>query len=306
MPDEAIRGDRAAHVVGDLPRLVERAADQQQAELVAAEAGDRIRVANRFAQQLRDFAQHAVPGEMTAGVVDDLEAIEIEVTQHVRRVATSRAFDRFIEAALELAPVHEARQGIVRRLVRHLPMQAAQLGDVVHEDDRASELTAFILQWRCGELDGALLPRGLAEQHGPAAQIVRVAIAAADRFLDRLGELLAIVLVDEADDVLEQPADGLRAQHAEKFLGCRVQVREPPFDVGGDDGFAERLHGEDLQRRGHGRRRRKRRSHHRGARGGFFLVELAAGERAQFLRRDDFHAGHQQRGRAFEIDLRGS
>ena len=57
---------------------------------------------------------------------------------------------------------------------------------------------------------------------------------------------------------------------------------------------------------GRRRRRRQRRRHHRGARGGFLLVDLAAGERAQFLRRDDLHAGHQQRGRAFEIDLRGS
>ena len=212
VPDEAIRGDRAAHVVGDLPRLVERAADQQHAELVAAEARDRVRVAHRFAQQLRDFAQHAVAGEMAAGVVDDLEAIEIEVTQHVRGVATPRGFDRFVEAALELAPVHEAGERIVRRLVRHLPMQAAQLGDVVQQDDRASELAALIAQRRCGELDGALLPRGLAEQHGPAAQIVRIAVAAADRFLDRIGELLAIVLVDQPDDFLEQPADGLRAR----------------------------------------------------------------------------------------------
>ena len=132
MPDEAIGGDRAAHVVGDLPRLVERAADQQHAELVAAEARDRVRIAHRFAQQLGDFAQHAVAGEMAAGVVDDLEAVEIEVTQHVRRLAAPRRFRGFVETAFELAAVHEAGQRIVRRLVRHLAMQAAQLGDVVH------------------------------------------------------------------------------------------------------------------------------------------------------------------------------
>ena len=140
VPDEAIRGDRAAHVVGDLPRLVERTADQQHAELVAAEARDRVRIAHRFAQQLGDFAQHAVAGQVAAGVVDDLEAVEVEVTQHVRRLAAPRGFGRFVETALELAPVHEARERVVRRLVRHLPMQAAQLGDVVQQDDRASEL----------------------------------------------------------------------------------------------------------------------------------------------------------------------
>ena len=244
---------------------------------------------------------------MTAGVVDDLEAIEIEVTQHVRRLATSRGFRRFVEAALELAPVHEARQRVVRRLVRHLPMQAAQLGDVVQQDDRANELAALIPQWRCGELDGALLPRGLAEQHGPATQIVRIAVAAADRFLDRVGELLAIVLVDEADDVLEQPADApARGATPSSFsaAGFRYASR-PSMSVvtmaSPSDCMANTCSGGAARWR-----RRQRRRDHRGARGGLLLVDLAAGERAQLLRRNDFHAGHQQRGRALEIDLRGS
>ena len=104
-------------------------------------------------------------------------------------------------------------------------MQAAQFGHVVQQDDRASELTAFVAQRRCGELDGALLPRGLAEQHRAAAQIVRIAVAAADRFPDRVGQLLAIVLVDETDDLLEQAAHRLRAAHAQQFLGGRDSDR---------------------------------------------------------------------------------
>ena len=102
-------GDRAAHVVGDLPRLVERAADQQHAELVAAEARHGVGVAHRVAQQLGDFAQHAVAGEVAAGVVDDLEAVEIEVAQHVRGLAAPRDLRGFLEPPLEFAPVHEAR-----------------------------------------------------------------------------------------------------------------------------------------------------------------------------------------------------
>ena len=119
---------------------------------------------------------------MAAGVVDDLEAVEIEVTQHVRGLAAPRGFRGLVEPALELAPVHEAGERVVRRLVRHLPVQAAQLGDVVQQDHRANEFAVVIAQRRCGELDGALLPRGLAEQHGAAAQVVRIAVAAADRF----------------------------------------------------------------------------------------------------------------------------
>ncbi len=97
----------------------------------------------------------------------------------------------------------------------------------------------------------------------------------------------------------------LRARDAEQLLGGRIQEHQAAFEVGGDDGLGQRLHGEHLQRRRR-RRRRQRRRDHRGARGGFLLVDLAAGERAQLLRRDDLDAGHQQRGRALEVDQRGS
>ena len=69
---------------------------------------------------------------------------------------------------------------------------------------------------------------------------------------------------------------------------------------------AERLHGEHLQRRRGGGGGGSGGATMRGARGGFLLVDLAAGERAQLLRRDDFDAGHQQRRRTLEVDLRGS
>ena len=114
VPDETIRGDRTAHVVGDLPRLVERTADQQHAELVAAEPRDRVRIAHRFAQQLGHFAQHAVAREMSAGVVDDLEAVEIEVTQHVRmprRAARLRSLRRDVARTRGGSRGRSARRG---------------------------------------------------------------------------------------------------------------------------------------------------------------------------------------------------
>jgi hypothetical protein len=83
VPGETISGDRAAHVVGDLPGLLERTADQQQSELVTAEPCNRVGIAHRFAQQLGHFAQQAVARQVSAAVVDDLEPVEVEVTQHV-------------------------------------------------------------------------------------------------------------------------------------------------------------------------------------------------------------------------------
>src|SRR5690606_39639015 len=46
LPREAIGRERCADVLADLPCLVERTADEQHRELVAADARDRVRVAN--------------------------------------------------------------------------------------------------------------------------------------------------------------------------------------------------------------------------------------------------------------------
>jgi hypothetical protein len=237
-----------------------------------------------------------------AGVVHYLEAIEIEVAEHVRRLAAPRRFGRLVEAALELAPVHEAGERVVRRLVGHLPVQTTQLGHVVQQDYGANE---FVIdaQRRCGELDGALFPRGLAEQHRPATQIVRIAIPAADGFFHRIRQQLAIVLVHEADDFLERPPQRLRAADAQQQFRGRIEIHQQALEIRRDDRLGQRLHGEHLQRR---RWRRQRRRDQRGARRSLLLVDPAARERAQLFRRDHLDTGHEQRRRSLEIDLCGS
>ena len=173
LPDEAVVADGAAHVVRDLPRLLERTADQQHAELVAAEARHGVAVADRIAQQLRHFAQHAVAGEMSARVVHDLEAIEVEIAQHVLAIAAMSALDRLFEAPLEFAAVDEAGERIVRRLIRHLPREAAQLRHVVQQDDRARHFLVGVANRRRGQLDRTLAAIRLREQQRAAAEIHR-------------------------------------------------------------------------------------------------------------------------------------
>src|SRR5213082_15799 len=68
-------------------------------------AGDSM--LREVAKLLRDLAQHAVPGEVAAGVVDELEAIEVEITQHVLAIAAVAALDRLRQAPLELAAIDE-------------------------------------------------------------------------------------------------------------------------------------------------------------------------------------------------------
>ena len=92
-PDEAVLADRARDVVDDLPRLVERAADQQHAELVAAEARHGIRIAHTLADHRRDLAQHVVAREVAARVVDGFEPVEVQVA-HDMALAARRARPR--------------------------------------------------------------------------------------------------------------------------------------------------------------------------------------------------------------------
>ena len=47
-------------------------------ELVAAEAGDCIRLAERAAQTLRDLRQEQVAGRVSARVVERIEVVEVE------------------------------------------------------------------------------------------------------------------------------------------------------------------------------------------------------------------------------------
>ena len=130
-PHEAMISDAAADFIGDLPRLIERATYQQHAELIAAEAPDGVRVAYPAAHQLGDIAQQAVAGLVAAGVVDGLEAVQIQITQHVIGVAAMRCLDRLLQAALELTAVHQAGECVMRGLVGNLARQAARFGDIV-------------------------------------------------------------------------------------------------------------------------------------------------------------------------------
>ena len=81
---------------------------------------------------------------MTAGVIDGLETIEVEVAQHVTGIATMSDVDSFLQAALELASVDQPGERIVRRLVGDLPGQAAGFGDVMQLQHSAINVADLI------------------------------------------------------------------------------------------------------------------------------------------------------------------
>ena len=124
--------------------------------------------------------------------------------------------------------------------------------------------------------------------------------------VDGIREQLAIGLLHETHDFFELTADGLRHVHGEQLLGRGVQIDEIAVEIGRDDGLAQRLQRGDLHRRRRGRRCGQRRRDECGTRDRLLFLDLAAREGPQFARRDHLDTRDQQRGRALEVDRRGS
>src|SRR5690606_15785111 len=107
VPHELELADQLAERLRRAQRLVHRAALEQHPELVAAEPRERIAPANLRLQQRADLLQQLVARAVTARVVDDLELVEVDMQDRVRRLPRLRALQSPFEPTLELAAVHE-------------------------------------------------------------------------------------------------------------------------------------------------------------------------------------------------------
>ena len=82
---------------------------QQQHELVAAVAGEQVGRARAGRQARRDLAQQLVAGGVAERVVDELEAVEVDVEDGAGVAVAARAGERERRVLLELGAVGEAR-----------------------------------------------------------------------------------------------------------------------------------------------------------------------------------------------------
>jgi len=105
-PGEDARGDLRDALLVDL-------AFEQHQEFVAADAGHRVADTGQLAQALADLAQHGVTAAVSVGVVDRLEAVEVDEQhgQPGRRAVHAR--HRGGELVLEHQPIGQLREGIV-------------------------------------------------------------------------------------------------------------------------------------------------------------------------------------------------
>src|SRR6266581_5434361 len=89
-------------------------------EFVAAETSDGVAFPHAHSQTPRSLLEQPVAERVAEGIVDELEAIEIE-EQHGHRLAvTLRVVERVGEAVVEHVAVGQSRQGVVRRDVQQV------------------------------------------------------------------------------------------------------------------------------------------------------------------------------------------
>ena len=239
LPDETVLADGTHDVVGDLPRLLERAPDQQDPELVAAEPADRVGVTHRVLDQPGDLAQHAVAGDVPALVVDGLEAIEVQVAEHVMAALRVRGLQRLLQAPLELAAIDQARQRVVARLVGHLLGKPAQVADVPQRDDRAGHLPRCVTQRSDRELDRPLGVAAVRDQHAATPEVQ--AGPGREALPDRVAQALASAVVGQLQHLEQRVAENLRRGTADQLGGDLVRVDDPALQVRRHHALAQRV-----------------------------------------------------------------
>ncbi len=113
---ELALGDRAADPLGDLHRLLGRRLRQEDRELLAAEAGRHVVVAQLLAEDLGDPLQDGVAGEVAVAVVDVAQQVEVGHDQRHRALEAAGARDLRGERRREVARVVEAGLRVDARL----------------------------------------------------------------------------------------------------------------------------------------------------------------------------------------------
>src|SRR3989344_1065223 len=117
LPGKTKLTDRAAQRTGDFLGFDERAVFKQQAKFIPTESRDEISGASVLLEQHADLLQQRVAGDVPAGVVDDLELVQVQVTQGVLAVSRADIVQEPFELTVEFRAVGEPGQGIVSGLM---------------------------------------------------------------------------------------------------------------------------------------------------------------------------------------------
>jgi hypothetical protein len=135
--------------LGGRVRRIESGQDHD--ELVAAEAGENVRLAHRAGKPLRDRLQQRIAGVVTEGVVDALEVIEVEEQASDVIALCARLPDDFPELLVEQRAIGKPREDVVLREAVRLRGRDLQLLGALRDFFLERPLIARHLALRFGE-----------------------------------------------------------------------------------------------------------------------------------------------------------
>jgi hypothetical protein len=186
-------------------------------ELVTAEPGDPVGVAQAVSKPVGDALEKRVPDRMAERVVDRFEAVQVEEENRERFSGPLRSGERVIELLAEQHAVRQAGQGVVvcevpDALLGALPVRHLQLETPVEIE----QLRDPVLE--LGIRLGKRLVRGQSRLLGPLQAELRPGPRESDREVDRLGDVVVGAELERLDDVL---ALRHRRDHDDRKRGLR-------------------------------------------------------------------------------------
>jgi hypothetical protein len=237
LPPGEAEGLEGAMETGHLPfGFGKRAAGHEHGELVAAQPGHEVGLAHGVLEQGGHPAEELVAGEMAAGVVDDLELVEVQVAEGVVGAAGAGLLQGALEVPIECLAVEQAGQLVVSGLVGELEAEQAPVAHVLEDDHGAHDAAVQVADRGAGALDG--VAAAVAALQGETLGQPEV-----DPFLETAMDQgvhgLAARLVGQAEDLGQRPGQGLGLAPAGELLSHRVHVLDVPIGVGGEDAVAD-------------------------------------------------------------------
>ena len=113
---------------------------EEQGELVAAEPGQRVALADRHAEAPCDLLEQPVTAVVPERVVHLLEPVEVDEQDREVLSGARRARELLIEAVPEERAVCEPGQAVVKRLMGELFFQPDPLGHIARVQDDAADV----------------------------------------------------------------------------------------------------------------------------------------------------------------------
>ncbi len=120
---DLIIADGDTQLLRCLHRLINIATLEQDAEFVAAKPCQRVPPANLGLQQCTKLTQQGITCLVTAGIIDDLELVEVEIAQRIRGFASLRTLQCTLKTTFEFCPIDKAGQDVVAGVVAQSPVQ---------------------------------------------------------------------------------------------------------------------------------------------------------------------------------------